>query len=76
MFDDIISGTSTCPPNYFADITTQLCVQKCPMKQDLYANQENKKCSTSCPYNYLKDNSTMKCVSICPKYPNYYADLN
>lgn len=69
-------GISTCPSGYFADRTTMLCVKICPMKFDLYADPNTKKCETSCSGGLIADNSTMRCVVRCPEYPSYFANLS
>lgn len=70
------NGTSGCPVAYFADNSSRLCVQVCPMAMDTYGDNSTWKCVVQCPggsINTFSDNSTMRCVRVCPSYPDFYA---
>lgn len=58
--------------NYYADDTTRLCVQKCPLNR--WADTSLFKCVQTCPLNYFRNNNNQVCVINCPSDPDEYAD--
>lgn len=57
---------------YFADDTTQTCVQKCPLNR--WADMTDKVCRSICRAGEFRDLNTQVCVTICPDDPDEYAD--
>jgi hypothetical protein len=64
-----LGGTCpTSPIRYFADDTTNMCVQFCP--NNTFADITTGRCLVYCSSTYFADKTTWRCVQNCPT--NYY----
>lgn len=71
-----VLGVSTCPNGYFAEVFSKMCVQRCSLLLNQYAEPTSKYCKDICISPQIADNSTMKCVDKCPSYPSYFDNSN
>lgn len=67
-----------CPPNYWADNSTQTCTQRCPDLDpngtlvDTYSDNFTHYCVLTCPHPTFGRKDTNKCVYQCPSTPNLF----
>lgn len=79
VYQVFLNRYKVCPPNYYGNDITNLCVLKCPTLNFIY----NQKCVSKCPVNNYANTtgfcvSALSCPTLNPSTGNiityYYAD--